>query len=100
MTGAAARSITPTRRFVIAAARRFARRTRAMFPKAFLRTSARGFASKSTPGLKNVVLIDGCRIPFQPCTRLLPAPNHPMALKPCARCACGARQTEPRTMWT
>lgn len=43
----------------------------AMLSKAFLRTSARGFASKSTPGLKNVVLIDGCRIPFQPCTRLL-----------------------------
>jgi acetyl-CoA acyltransferase len=37
-----------------------------MLSKAFLRTSARGFASKSTPGLKNVVLIDGCRIPFQP----------------------------------
>ena len=73
-----ARSIAPTRRFVITAARRFASDgpTRAMFPKAFLRTSARGFASKSTPGLKNVVLIDGCRIPFQPCTRLLPAPNH------------------------
>ena len=48
--------------------------------KAFVRTSARGFASKSAPGLKNVVLIDGCRIPFQPCTRLLlPAPNRPMA---------------------
>lgn len=72
----------------------------AMLSKAFLRTSARGFASKSTPGLKNVVLIDGCRIPFQPCTRLLPAPNRPIALQPCARCACGARQTGPRTMWT
>merc|ERR1719506_672311 len=33
---------------------------------ALVRTSARGYASKSAPGLKNVVLIDGCRIPFQP----------------------------------
>ena len=48
--------------------------------KALVRTSARGYASKSAPGLKNVVLIDGCRIPFQPCTRLLlPAPNRPTA---------------------
>ena len=64
---------------------------RRMLSKAFLRTSARGFASKSTPGLKNVVLIDGCRIPFQPCTRLLPAPNRPMALKACARGVLVAR---------
>ena len=91
----------PPLRHITGGARRFLRDgPRTMFPKAFLRTSARGFASKSTPGLKNVVLIDGCRIPFQPCTRLLPAPYHPMALKPCARCACGARQTGPRTMWT
>ena len=48
--------------------------------RALVRTSARGYASKSAPGLKNVVLIDGCRIPFQPCTRLLlPAPNRPTA---------------------
>ena len=49
--------------------------------KALVRTSARGYASKSAPGLKNVVLIDGCRIPFQPCTRrlLLPAPHRPAA---------------------
>ena len=48
--------------------------------RALVRTSVRGYASKSAPGLKNVVLIDGCRIPFQPCTRLLlPAPNRPTA---------------------
>ena len=60
--------------------RRIDAKKQMLLRSSLVRTSARGYASKSAPGLKNVVLIDGCRIPFQPCTRLLlPAPNRPTA---------------------